>query len=163
MTKVLFVCTGNICRSPIAEGVFRDMVRQAGLDSQILVDSAGTHDFHEGELPDARARSIARRRGYDISQLRARKVTQSDFAEYDLILVMDWDNLNQLQQQCPRHLHHKIQLLMRFASDHDAAVIPDPYYGGMDGFETVMSYVEDSCAGLLDEARRRDMSQSVAA
>jgi protein-tyrosine phosphatase len=155
MTKVLFVCMGNICRSPTAEGVFRKVVADAGLDGIVHVDSAGTHAYHVGEPPDARAQQAALRRGYDIGHLRARQVTQDDFRDYDMILAMDWENLALLQQQCPRAHKHKLQLLMRFAGEHDAATVPDPYYGGPEGFNTVLDYVEDACQGLIEVVRKR--------
>ena len=154
-TRVLFVCMGNICRSPMAEGVFRHMVRQAGLDDIVKVDSAGTHAFHAGETPDKRAQAIAAKRGFDIADLRARQVQDKDFEAYDLILAMDWDNLGLLQQIAPKNAHHKLQLLMRFATEHESATIPDPYYGAQQGFEQAFDFIEDACAGLLDVARRR--------
>jgi len=155
MTKVLFVCMGNICRSPTAHGVFRKLVAEAGLEHSVQVDSAGTHSYHVGEPPDVRAQQSARRRGVEISDLRARQVTQDDFREFDLILAMDWENLQYLQQQCPRAHKHKLQLLMRFAGEHDAATVPDPYYGGPEGFNTVLDYVEDACQGLVEVVRKR--------
>lgn len=103
MTKVLFVCMGNICRSPTAEGVFRKMIRDAGLESSVKIDSAGTHAYHVGEPPDIRAQQAARKRGYEIGDLRARQITQDDFREFDLILAMDWENLALLQQQSRAH------------------------------------------------------------
>jgi protein-tyrosine phosphatase len=154
-TRVLFVCMGNICRSPMAEGVFRQMVRQAGLEEVVQVASAGTHAFHAGEAPDKRAQSAAIRRGVDIADLRARRVTDEDFAAYDMILAMDWDNLALLQQMAPKSAHHKLQLLMRFASDHESATIPDPYYGQQPGFEQALDYIQDACNGLLEVAKRR--------
>lgn len=155
MTKVLFVCMGNICRSPTAEGVFVKMVRDAGLEGVVKVDSAGTHAYHVGEPPDLRAQQSARKRGYDIAELRARQITQDDFRDFDLILAMDWENLALLQQQCPRAHKHKLHLLMRFAGEHDAATVPDPYYGGPEGFNTVLDYVEDACQGLIEVVRKR--------
>jgi len=155
MTKVLFVCMGNICRSPTAQGVFRKMVADAGISDIVQVESAGTHAYHVGEPPDARAEQAAKKRGYDIGDLRARQVTADDFRAADLILAMDWENLSMLQQQCPKAYKHKLQLLMRFAGEHDAATVPDPYYGGPEGFNTVLDYVEDACQGLLDVVRRR--------
>ncbi len=154
-TRVLFVCMGNICRSPMAQGVFRHMVAQAGLQHVVTVDSAGTHAFHEGEAPDKRAQAAAEKRGYSIGDLTARKVKPEMFANYDLILAMDWDNLALLQSIAPNQGQHKMQLLMRFASDHESAIIPDPYYGGQGGFEQVLDYIEDACAGLLEVAKRR--------
>jgi protein-tyrosine phosphatase len=155
MTKVLFVCMGNICRSPTAQGVFRKMIAEAGLESVVQVDSAGTHAYHVGEAPDARALQAARRRGVEIGDLRARQVTQDDFRDFDVILAMDWENLALLQQQCPRPHKHKLHLLMRFAGEHDAATVPDPYYGGPEGFNTVLDYVEDACQGLIEVVRKR--------
>jgi protein-tyrosine phosphatase len=155
MTKVLFVCMGNICRSPTAQGVFRKMVVDAGIADIVQVESAGTHAYHVGEPPDARAQQAAKKRGYEIGDLRARQVTADDFCDADLILAMDWENLSMLQQQCPKAYKHKLQLLMRFAGEHDAATVPDPYYGGPEGFNTVLDYVEDACQGLLDVVRRR--------
>ncbi|KCB21466.1 low molecular weight phosphotyrosine protein phosphatase [Bordetella hinzii CA90 BAL1384] len=155
MTKVLFVCMGNICRSPSAEGVFRHLVNDAGLGEVVRIDSAGTHAFHIGEAPDARAVAAARKRGYDISQCLARQVTPEDFREYDLILAMDWDNLSALQQQCPKAYQHKLMLLMRFANDFEEATVPDPYYGGPEGFGKVLDYLEDACQGVLELVRKR--------
>jgi protein-tyrosine phosphatase len=155
MTRVLFVCMGNICRSPTAQGIFRKMVADAGLDSCVVIESAGTHAYHVGEPPDVRAQQAAKRRGYEIGDLRARQITQEDFRTFDLILAMDWENLALLQQQCPRAHKHKLHLLMRFAGEHDAATVPDPYYGGPEGFNTVLDYVEDACQGLIELVRKR--------
>ena len=154
-TRVLFVCMGNICRSAMAEGVFRHLIRQAGLDDVVTVASAGTHAFHAGEGPDKRAQATAAKRGYDLSGLRARRVEDVDFERFDLILAMDWDNLSLLQQMAPKKAHHKLQLLMRFATEHESATIPDPYYGAQQGFEQALDFIEDACAGLLEVARRR--------
>lgn len=154
-TRVLFVCMGNICRSPMAEGVFRHLVRNAGLEEVVKVDSAGTHAFHVGEVPDKRAVATAAKRGYVIEELRARRVKEKDFEDFDMILAMDWDNLALLQQMAPKHYHHKLQLLMRFATDNESATIPDPYYGGPQGFEQALDLIEDACNGLIDVARRR--------
>ncbi len=154
-TRVLFVCMGNICRSPMAEGVFRQLVRQAGLDEIVKVSSAGTHAFHTGEAPDKRAQAVAAKRGFEIGDLRASRVKEKDFDEFDMILAMDWDNLSALQQMAPKRTHHKLQLLMRFATEHESATIPDPYYGNNQGFEQVLDYIEDACNGLLEVAKRR--------
>lgn len=160
--KILIVCMGNICRSPTAEAVFRAKVREAGLEKHVKVDSAGTHGFHAGEAPDARAQRAAKKRGYELENLVARQITKEDFTNYDLILAMDWDNHALLQQIAPRQFHHKIKLLMSFATEHESAVVPDPYYGGPDGFEVVLDYVEDASANLVDFVRRR-MAQKAAA
>lgn len=153
---------GNICRSPSAEGVFRHLVDEAGLSDVVGVDSAGTHDFHIGEAPDARAQASARKRGYDISHCVARQITQEDFREFDLILAMDWENLSALQQRCPRAYHHKLMLLMRFANEFEEATIPDPYYGGVDGFGKVLDYIEDACQGVLEMVRKRALQYQAA-
>ncbi|PPE69180.1 low molecular weight phosphotyrosine protein phosphatase [Caldimonas thermodepolymerans] len=153
--SVLFVCMGNICRSPTAEGVFRRLVEQAGLRSQVLVDSAGTHDYHVGEPPDERAQQHAARRGYDLRGLRARQVCARDFERFDLLLAMDWANLAVLEAACPPEHRHKLRRLMEFATRHRHDVVPDPYYGGPQGFETVLDYLEDACAGLLTHLLER--------
>lgn len=146
---MLFVCMGNICRSPTAHGVFRAMVVEAGLAQRVRVDSAGTHGYHPGEPPDARSQSHAARRGYDLSDLRARQITPEDYAAFDLVLVMDWDNHALATAQCPPHLVHKVRRLTEFCQHQVAEVVPDPYYGGAQGFEGVLDLVEDACRGLL--------------
>ena len=155
MTKVLFVCMGNICRSPTAEGVFRRLIRDAGLNELVQVASAGTHAFHIGEAPDARAQAAARKRNYEIGDLVASQVKPEDFRDFDYILAMDWDNLALLQQQCPKAYQHKLMLLMRFANEFEEATVPDPYYGGPEGFNKVLDYIEDACQGLLEVVRKR--------
>lgn len=155
MNKVLFVSMGNLCRSPSAEGVFRNLISEAGLSDAVEVDSAGTHSFHIGEAPDARAQLAARKRGYDLSQISARQVTSDDFRDSDLILVMDWENLSALQQMCPKVYHHKLMLLMRFSNEFEEATVPDPYYGGPESFSKVLDYLEDACQGVLEVVRKR--------
>jgi len=162
MTKILFVCTGNICRSPSAEGVFRHLADEAGLSAMVQVDSAGTHDFHAGEAPDARALAVTRKRGYDISHCVSRQVRQEDFHEFDLILAMDWENLSALQQRCPKPYHYKLMLLMRFANEFEEATIPDPYYGGAEGFTKMLDYIEDACQGVLELVRKRALQYQAA-
>lgn len=147
--KILFVCMGNICRSPTAEGVMGKLVRDAGLENQILVDSAGTHDYHAGESPDSRAQTIAYRRGYDLSLLRARQIVETDFKIFDLLLAMDSNNLGLLQSMCPFQHRHKLGLLMDYARSMKCRIVPDPYYRGTRDFERVVDYVEDACKGLM--------------
>ena len=146
---VLMVCMGNICRSPTAEGVFRHAVEQAGLEDRIAIDSAGTHDYHVGSPPDRRSAHHASLRGYDLSELRARQVHRTDFERFDLILAMDWENLELLQERCPPQHRHKLRRLMEFAPPGLSDVVADPYYGGHDGFETVLDHIEAACHGLL--------------
>ena len=150
---ILFVCMGNICRSPTADGVFRQKVVDNGLSDLVRVDSAGTHNYHPGSPPDTRAQAAAVRRGYDLSALRARQVQAADYAAFDLILVMDQDNLAVLQDDCPPEHQHKLRLLTEFCQVQKASVVPDPYYGGADGFEQVLDLVEDACEGLLAHVR----------
>jgi len=154
-TKVLFVCMGNICRSPTAKAVFDSMVKAAGLTELVQADSAGTHAFHVEEAADPRAVSAAQKRGYDLSGHQARKVEICDFSDYDYILAMDWDNLALLQRTAPRGLQHKLQLLMRFATEYEAATVNDPYHGGPAGFDQALDYIEDACNGLMEVVRRR--------
>ena len=144
---ILFVCMGNICRSPSAEGVFRAHAMAAGLDLQI--DSAGTHAYHIGEAPDPRSQQFAARRGIDLSQQRARKLAADDFEKFDLLLAMDKDNLARMKAACPPKYQHKLRLMMEFASHSDSEIVPDPYYGGADGFDLVLDYIEDASAGII--------------
>lgn len=153
--SVLFVCMGNICRSPTAEGVFRHQVHAAGMDDRFLIDSAGTHGYHVGEAPDPRSVQAAARRGYDLSQQRARKVSARDFKEFDHVLAMDRDNLRLLAAACPPEHAHKLGLFMAHASKSPSDVVPDPYYGGGQGFDTVIDYAEDASAGLLAALNKR--------
>jgi len=152
--SVLFVCMGNICRSPTAEGVFRQQVANAGLSHVIATDSAGTHAYHIGESPDARASKAAANRGYDLSDLRARKVSSEDFRNFDYVLAMDGDNFYNLQAICPSGFEDRLSLFLRFAKNADRQDVPDPYYGGIKGFEYVLDLVEDAALGLLEDIRR---------
>jgi protein-tyrosine phosphatase len=147
--SVLMVCTGNICRSPTAEGVLRHGVQQAGLQDQVHIDSAGTHDYHVGSPPDQRSCDHAARRGYDLSALRARQVQQQDFARFDLILAMDAEHMELLQQQCPPEHRHKLRMMMSFAVAGFGDIVADPYYGGKEGFESVLDHIEAACDGVL--------------
>jgi protein-tyrosine phosphatase len=147
--SVLFVCMGNICRSPTAEGVFRHFVNEAGLNEEITVDSAGTHAYHVGEPPDRRAMAAAERRGVSLVGLKARRVTDDDFERFDHIIAMDEDNLIRLQEQSTDEYRDKISLFLSFAADTETEV-PDPYYGGGAGFERVLDLVEKASRGLLE-------------
>lgn len=152
--SVLFVCMGNICRSPTAEGVFRRLVEDAGLSGKIQVDSAGTHDYHIGVPPDRRAQVAAAGRGYDLSALRGRQVERADFERFDYILAMDSDNLANLQRLCPSPYKNRMGLFLEYGQKSSLREVPDPYYGGAQGFEHVLNLVEDAAAGLLDEIVR---------
>ena len=152
--SVLFVCMGNICRSPTAEGVFTQLVHSEGLTDRFLIDSAGTHAYHVNKPPDQRAQNAARARGIDISGLRARQVDHSDFNEFDYLLVMDRENYDTLKYVCPKSQLQKLSLLLDYAPDQPIREVPDPYYGGAQGFESVLDLVEEACQGLL--ARLRD-------
>ena len=149
--RILFVCMGNICRSPTAEGVFRYLLSQRAPQLDVHIDSAGTHDYHVGEAPDARARAAASRRGIDISQLRARQVATQDFQSFDLILAMDEENVRELKGRADRAFHDRIRLLMEFAPTASSRAVPDPYYGGERGFEEVLDLLEEAMHGLIDE------------
>lgn len=154
MIKVLMVCMGNICRSPTAEGVFRAQVEAAGLAKQIHIDSAGTHDYHIGSPPDNRAQAAAAKRGYDLSRLRGRQVSQRDFVEFDYIFAMDRDNLSRMQAICPDQHAHKVGLFLEHSKNFQEREVPDPYYGGGSGFEKVLDMVEDASQGLLAHLQR---------
>lgn len=147
--SVLFVCMGNICRSPTAHGVFRHKVKEQGLGHLVHVDSAGTHNYHPGSAPDERSQHHAAKRGYQLSDLRARQISAADFDLHDLILVMDWDNLALVQDICPTSAQKKVRRFTEFCLVSDSPVIPDPYYGGADGFDQVLDLVEDAAEGLL--------------
>lgn len=154
MVKILFVCTGNICRSPTAEGVFRHLVREAGLDGVIHTDSAGTHGYHIGEPPDGRSQRAAKARGVDLSDLRARKVRAADFADFDYVLAMDRGHLDQLQRLAPAGSAATIRLFLDYAPDAPKREVPDPYYGEGQHFTEVLDLVEMGARGLLDAIRR---------
>ena len=148
-TSVLFVCMGNICRSPTAEGVFRHHAERAGMHDKLVVDSAGTHAYHVGEPADQRARAAAERRGISLEGISARRVSSGDFEQFDYIIAMDEDNLARLQDEAPEEHRHKIRLFLEFATVSESEV-PDPYYGGAAGFERVLDLVEDASRGLLE-------------
>ncbi|MGH8131168.1 MAG: low molecular weight protein-tyrosine-phosphatase [Steroidobacteraceae bacterium] len=149
MTRVLFVCLGNICRSPMAEAVFRDLVHRHAADLAIEVDSAGTHGYHTGSAPDERAVAAARRRGIDMSKLRARAIEASDFERFDLLLAMDESNYERLRALAPRQHTDRVRLFLDYAPQLNRRDVPDPYYGGATGFEEVLDLVEEAARGLL--------------
>ena len=153
--NLLFVCMGNICRSPTAEGVMRHRLQQLGLVERITVDSAGTHNYHPGKPPDARTQKHAALRGYDLAPLRARQIVEADFERFDLILTMDWDNQALTESICPPAHTRKVRRLAEFFQRHTDTVVPDPYYGGPDDFERVLDLVEDGVDGLLRHCRQR--------
>lgn len=153
--RVLFVCMGNICRSPTAEGVFRKLISEQGLLETIEIDSAGTHAYHVGHEPDRRAQMAAQQRGIDLSDLRARQVALIDYESFDYILAMDNSNYDILVAQSPAHAKSKINLFMSFAPSRKEREVPDPYYGGQRGFDIVFDMIEDASKGLLDDIRKR--------
>lgn len=155
MVKVLFVCMGNICRSPTAEGVFRAAVERAGLHDRIETDSAGTHAYHVGASPDERAQSAARRRGVDLSSLRGRKATRVDFENFDYVLAMDRENYQNLLGICPPGRETRLRLFMEFAPQRPEREVPDPYYGGEAGFDRVLDMIEEAADGLLNHLRQQ--------
>jgi len=151
--NILFVCMGNICRSPTAEGVFRHHVAEAGLSDVIAIASAGTHDYHIGEPPDRRSQAAALLRRYDLSAQRARHVASADFERFDYLLAMDNENLAHLKRLAPPGLRSKARLFLEFGTQ-GVLEVPDPYYGGTDGFERVLDLVEDASRGLLAHLQR---------
>jgi protein-tyrosine phosphatase len=147
--RLLFVCMGNICRSPTAHGVMHSKIERLGWSGRIAVDSAGTHDYHPGSPPDPRSQQHAALRGYDLSPLRARQIVDGDFAAHDLILAMDAANLALLRSNCPPQHLGKLRRMTEFCQTLVSQEVPDPYYGGSQGFEHVLDLVEDACDGLL--------------
>jgi len=161
--KVLFVCMGNICRSPTAEGVVRQMLRRKELDDRVEVDSAGTHGYHVGEPPDQRTQRAAAIRTYDLSDMRARKVAAQDLDYFDLILAMDHNNLSVLQRICPPEKHDRLGLFMSYSKNFDDDEVPDPYYGLGHGFDLVLDMVEDAADGLIESLEQRLLAEAVSA
>lgn len=149
--RILFVCTGNICRSPTAEGVARALAQRLGLDEAFEFDSAGTHGYHVGDPPDPRTVAAALRRGYDLAPLRARRVTDFDFIRFDHVIAMGHDHLDWLQRACPPLYRDKLGLLLEFSLRFEEDEVPDPYYGRADGFERVLDLVEDAAQQLIRE------------
>jgi len=153
--RILFVCMGNICRSPTAEAVLRDVARRAAPELALLVDSAGTHDYHIGEAPDRRSQAAARRRGIDLSGLRARQLVVRDFETFDYLLVMDERNRTDAEAIAPAGYRAELQLFLEFAPELGRREVPDPYYGGEAGFEDVLDLAEAASRGLIDRLRGR--------
>lgn len=160
MVNVLFVCLGNICRSPISQGVFEDLLRREGLEGEVFVDSAGTGAWHIGHPPDERGQERAGRRGIHLSGQRARQVTPEDCQRFDYVVVMDWDNYESVSSLC-RHSTVEIRLFLDYASGIEQEEVPDPYYGGPDGFEHVLDLVEAASRGLLDDIREKHLGEHV--
>jgi protein-tyrosine phosphatase len=154
--KVLFICMGNICRSPSAEGVFRKLLAQHNLQHRIEVDSAGTEGWHTGSAPDKRAQHAAAQRGIDISGLQARQVSTADMEYYDLIIAMDHDNHSRLQSLAGEQHGHKIRLLLEYSDRFGDTEVPDPYYGGDHGFDLVLDMIEESCEQLIQHIVNHD-------
>ena|SRR5436190_2013506 len=150
MLQILIVCTGNICRSPTAEGVLRAAVERRGLSDRVLVASAGTHDYHIGEAPDPRSVKHAKRRGYDLSALRASQVTREDFDRFDYILAMDRGHLRMLRSIAPANARAKLGLFLEPSARWKGEDVPDPYYGGPEGFEEVLDRVEEAVERWLE-------------
>lgn len=160
MVNVLFVCLGNVCRSPIAQGVFEDLLRREGLEDEVFVDSAGTGAWHIGEPPDARGQESAGKRGFDLSGQRARRVTLEDCERFDYVIAMDRDNYEALSPLC-RQSGAEVRLFLDYAPDLAQEEVPDPYYGGPDGFEHVLDLVEEAARGLLDDIREKHLGEHV--
>ena len=152
---VLFVCTGNICRSPTAEGVFRHLLAQEGLQDRVAVDSAGTHGYHVGARPDRRSTKAAALRGYDLGGLEARLLSDEDFVHFDYLLAMDRDHLAVLRALAPMQHNAKVAMMLDFSSRFRGIEVPDPYYGGPQGFEHVLDLIEDGASGLLAEIKHK--------
>lgn len=153
--SVLFVCMGNMCRSPTAEAVFGRYVAEAGLGKRILIESAGTHVSHSGDPPDERAKRAAAKRGYDMSRCRTRPLHSKDFQRFEYLLAMDERNLDVLTRECPAEHAGKLGLIMSYGTPGQVLSVPDPYYGGAQGFERVLDLVEDAAQGLLRQLRQR--------
>ena len=151
--RILFVCLGNICRSPTAEAVFRAIAAREAPELELTIGSAGTADYHVGSSPDARSQEAARRRKYDMSALRARQIEAQDFARFDLILAMDRSNWLELRQLAPASARERVRLFLEFAPDLETNDVPDPYYGGVNGFEEVLDLIEAASLGLIRHLR----------
>jgi protein-tyrosine phosphatase len=159
--SILFVCMGNICRSPTAEGVFRHMLADRAPELDVKIDSAGTHAYHIGSTPDVRAQTAARERGVDLAHQAARVVGDQDFARFDYILAMDSSNLDYLKAMCPPEYQSRLHLFLEYAPDAGEQSVPDPYFGGQDGFGRVLDLVEQASAGLIWHLKRRQAAAAV--
>ncbi|NOR41106.1 MAG: low molecular weight phosphotyrosine protein phosphatase [Gammaproteobacteria bacterium] len=155
MVNILFVCMGNICRSPTAQGVFEFLVENEKLSDRIRIESAGTHAYHIGEKPDERASAAAMKRGVDLSTQKARRVTAEDFEEFDYVLAMDRSNYEDLEGICPPEHLPKLHLFLEFSPDLGVIEVPDPYYGGATGFERVLDLIEQAAEALLADIRQQ--------
>lgn len=155
--RILFVCTGNICRSPTAVGVMRKLVQEAGLQHRVTIDSAGTHDYCVGKPPHPQAQAVAQRRGYDLASIRARQLAATDFESFDLLLAMDRQNFSLLRGIASERQQPKISLLMNYARESSLTVIPDPYGRKPADFEMALNCIEDACSGLLDVLSQQDV------
>ncbi len=153
--RILFVCLGNICRSPTAEAVFRALAAREAPELNVAIDSAGTADYHLGSAPDARAQEAGRRRGYDMSARRARMIEPGDFERFELILAMDRSNWAALRRAAPRSARARVRLFLEYAPEAGVLEVPDPYYGGPNGFEEVLDLVEAASRGLLRHLREQ--------
>lgn len=160
MVKVLFVCAGNICRSPIAQGVFESLLEREGLSGEVEVDSAGTHAYHAGEPPDPRAQRSAEKRGIDLGGQRARRIEQEDCERFDYVLVMDQENYSWVEPLCDG-LRAEVRMFLDYAPEHLETEVPDPYFGGAEGFERTLELAEAASCGLLDDILRRQLSNRV--
>lgn len=147
--RILFICMGNICRSPSAEGIFRQLLMDHSLEDKIEVDSAGTGGWHIGSAPDSRAQEAAKQRGINLSNLKARQVTAEDFDNFDLLIAMDIDNQNKLYEIARPEQENKVKLLLQYSKKFEQTEVPDPYYGGDHGFDLVLDMIEESTAELL--------------
>jgi protein-tyrosine phosphatase len=160
MIRVLFVCMGNICRSPLAQGVFEEIVRREGLEGEISVDSAGTHSYHIGAPPDERAQRSARRRGLDLGSQRARRIGAEDCENFDYVLTMDEENYRAVAALC-RQSDTKVRPFLDYAPDRAQTEVPDPFYGGPESFEHVLDLVEEASEGLLEEIKKKHLTRRV--
>jgi len=157
VVKVLFICMGNICRSPTAEGVFRFVVKEAGLADKIEIDSVGTGSWHVGDPPDRRSQEAAARRGIDISHQRSRQISSDDILEFDYLVAMDRSNIDNLEHLVPADMTQKLSRFLEFAPKLNHSDVPDPYYGGVSGFDVVLDLIEEASKGLLAHIRKNDL------